>query len=114
MTNKIYWFKEKQSMSTPLREIMPDIETEDEDGLQMPGTMPAGSVSTSGSIKKYAKYKEYLFLFLAAFIALKIPFASIAYRLPSQLLSFGDIPLKSLLIVFVYLLQQQVIKMIAF
>ena len=109
-------------MSTPISAIpddvdMPQIDDEDFfDAEPEPRYTPptrhrsAGKSLASGGSSYLVKYKSYGAIFVAAVVALKIPMDAIRQQAPAQLFSFGDAPVRALLVVAVYVIMLQLVK----
>lgn len=102
--------------STPICDIPDDIDLDDEEIEEEPVARAPKLPSKGGknSNKYFMQYKEYIFLFIAALLALRIPFASFAYNLPQQVFMFGDGPIRAILIVLVYIILKQLKNFVSF
>jgi hypothetical protein len=104
-------------MSTPISDIHDDMDFLDEDDDE-PLAAPVRELPSKRKSKKYsnyfAQYKEYLLIYFAAALALKIPIDTFAYRVPTQVFAFGDIPIRALLIVLAIILSKYLMRLTSF
>lgn len=94
-------------MSTPISEIPDDIsvhEDEEEEKVVVENTKPVQKIIVAkNSCYSLKKYKEFIMIFIATFISLKIPMTTVHEVLPSQVFYFGDASIQALYCVLIFI-----------